>query len=368
MKNDILSDGGKYLDAGILNMGNTARLRSVLFRAKAGERITLGFFGGSITQGAGSGSEKCYAEHVTDALRERFPDCEIKYINAGLGATGSALGAFRVREDILCHKPDIMIVDHSVNDNGDESKKKGSTKQTYEGVIRLALMSGAAVLPLCVCNSAGVCQEEIDLEIARHYKLPFISMKSGIFEPLIASGKHEWSEYAGDGVHPNPTGHKMLSELIINYVDKVISSGICESEPAMPNYIHGDLYMDTEFLSSENFSPDDMGAFEAKSTDFWQFKGGFTAFGKGKPMTFTLKGVRAVRLAYLRAPSEEYGRANVKVGGNTYLLNSAFAGGWGRYAETAEIFFSENPTDVSIGIEPLDEGRIFSLLRIMVAK
>ena len=38
-------------EAGILNRGNLGRLKNFLSRAAQGERLTVGFIGGSITQG-----------------------------------------------------------------------------------------------------------------------------------------------------------------------------------------------------------------------------------------------------------------------------------------------------------------------------
>jgi acyl-CoA thioesterase I len=54
------------------------------------EDIVVGFFGGSITIGALSSIPKtCYAYLVYDWWVKKFPNCAIKYINAGIGATTS---------------------------------------------------------------------------------------------------------------------------------------------------------------------------------------------------------------------------------------------------------------------------------------
>ena len=48
-------------EAGILNRGNLGRLKNFLSRAAQGERLTVGFIGGSITQGfAATEPDQCY--------------------------------------------------------------------------------------------------------------------------------------------------------------------------------------------------------------------------------------------------------------------------------------------------------------------
>ena len=50
---------------GIANRGNWSRLKKLMQRAKAGESLTLGFLGGSITQGClASRPNLCYAYRV----------------------------------------------------------------------------------------------------------------------------------------------------------------------------------------------------------------------------------------------------------------------------------------------------------------
>ena len=106
---------------GIVNRGNQARIKNVMKRAIAGEKITLGFLGGSITQGSLSSTpETCYAYLVYDWWRKTFPNAEFVYLNAGIGGTTSQFGVARVESDLLRYKPDFVIVEFSVNDDNNE--------------------------------------------------------------------------------------------------------------------------------------------------------------------------------------------------------------------------------------------------------
>ena len=58
---------------GIVNCGNWYRIKKVMRKAKSGEPITVGFLGGSITQGCLSSTpETCYAYLVYEWWKNNF--------------------------------------------------------------------------------------------------------------------------------------------------------------------------------------------------------------------------------------------------------------------------------------------------------
>ena len=88
------------------NRGNRNRIINVFKKAMAGESITVGFLGGSITQGCAATSyDKCYAFKVFEWFKNSFPLSDVKYINAGIGATDSQFGCARAQDDLLSKKP-----------------------------------------------------------------------------------------------------------------------------------------------------------------------------------------------------------------------------------------------------------------------
>ena len=115
---------------------NLARLKNCMRRAEAGEELTLGFFGGSITQGSlATKHEYCYAYRVFRWWEEAFPKAKFHYINGGIGRTTSHYGVSRVVNDLLMYQPDFVVVDFSVND-----KPEDFFQETYEGLIRKLLI------------------------------------------------------------------------------------------------------------------------------------------------------------------------------------------------------------------------------------
>ena len=71
-------------ERGISNPGNLYRMKNLMARAEAGETLSIGFLGGSITQGClASAPELCYAYRVFQWWEKTFPQAKFHYINAG---------------------------------------------------------------------------------------------------------------------------------------------------------------------------------------------------------------------------------------------------------------------------------------------
>src|SRR5690606_9136467 len=88
-------------------------------RAKAGEHLKVVFFGASLTWGANASdpNETSYRAVVRDLLEKEYPAARFRFRDSAIGGTGSQLGAFRLERDVLAHKPDLVFVDFSANDN-----------------------------------------------------------------------------------------------------------------------------------------------------------------------------------------------------------------------------------------------------------
>ena len=52
------------------------------------------------------------------ALKQRFPFAVINVIVEAIGGEGSAAGAARFEEQVLCHRPDVVTIDYALNDRG----------------------------------------------------------------------------------------------------------------------------------------------------------------------------------------------------------------------------------------------------------
>ena len=220
-------------DKGIMNEGDISRLLATMKKALAGEKLTVGFLGGSITQGSLSSTpEFCYAYRVYEWWTKKFPKAEFTYVNAGIGGTTSQFGVARVQDDLLQYAPDFTIIEFSVNDENTEH-----FKETYEGLVRKVYSDEhmpAMVLVHNIMYNNGYSAEDMHLQIGKNYSLPCVSMKSSVY-PMVVNGTIKNAEITPDDLHPNDAGHELLAGLITNFLEKVYEKAVAGVEPGVIN-------------------------------------------------------------------------------------------------------------------------------------
>ncbi len=245
----------EFLEKGINNHGNPVRIKDALDRAAKGEPLTIAYIGGSITEGSNaSDSEHCYAYLSYLWFKDTFPDSDITYINAGISDTNSWLGAHRLYEDVISHKPDIVIVDFSVDDD------KKINPEAYESIIRKLLESESepAVIALLLAPKKGGRAKD-HLSEAITYRVPIIS-----YAALLSNKIVKWKEVGdSDNIHPNDTGHQLISYLLTSYFRKVMSG---EYDSFIKPYqipVSNCRYNSPRILYSDEFTRYDADSFNA---------------------------------------------------------------------------------------------------------
>lgn len=281
-------------EAGILNRGNLTRLKGFMNRAAKGERLTVGFIGGSITQGfSATDPGKCYAARTVAWLRKIYPNTEFAYVNAGIGATDSQFGAARVQEDLLRRLPDLVFVEFSVNDH--------STPhfcETYEGLVRQIYGSASAPAMVLIHNvyyDTGKSAAYYHAQVGRHYDLPCISMQNSIY-PAVAAGRLPAEKITADFLHPNDLGHALMASVITNFLEKVMHDKTQEPQKIFPAPLTENAYEHCVRLQYSNSTPgksvfvEDMTP-QRDITDI--FRNGWSAGEKGAYLEFAFRGTGA---------------------------------------------------------------------------
>jgi hypothetical protein len=69
----------------------------------AGAVIKIGYLGGSIT------AQNGWRPKTLAHFQKTWPQAKFSEINAAIGGTGSDLGVFRLKQDVLDHKPDLHV-------------------------------------------------------------------------------------------------------------------------------------------------------------------------------------------------------------------------------------------------------------------
>lgn len=199
--------------------GNHDRLLSVMERADKGDKITVAFLGGSITEGSVASDDKnCYAYLTYRWWCNTFPDAKIQYVNAGIGGTPSLLGVGRCNEDILDYEPDVVYIEFSVND-----VDLPNVSEIYEGLLRKVLYSKSNPAVVVINNgfyNDGRTVQDVHNKLASYYGIPAIS----IVDTLVActlDGRIPIRDITPDDLHPNDRGHILLAGVIRYVQDKI---------------------------------------------------------------------------------------------------------------------------------------------------
>lgn len=305
-----MNDLAKYIDfgQGVANPGYIWNIKEVMRRAEAGEKLTIGFIGGSITQGSLSSTpQKCYAYLVYKWWVNTFPDAQFKYVNAGIGGTTSQFGVARAEDDLLAAKPDFVIAEFSVNDESTEH-----FEETYEGLVRRILSSEshpALMLVHNVCYNNGASAELVHSRIARHYNLPSVSMQSTLYKALL-NCKFDNRRITPDDLHPNDCGHELVSMVITKRLEQIkntvkaeyetarsanesASTASCGKGQSLPAPLTANAYEDSVRYRNDNSNPvlDGFTVDTSEQRDITDcFKKGFTASKEGAGITFKVSG------------------------------------------------------------------------------
>jgi lysophospholipase L1-like esterase len=229
--------GGKQMsycvnaEKGIVNTGNLCKIRHMIKKAQRGEKVTLGFIGGSITQGCLSTlPTNCYTYLVYQWFQNKFPQSEFVYVNGGIGGTTSQFGVARVEEDILSKEPDFLVVEFSVNDDNNQH-----FLETYEGLIRKIIKSPASPAILILHNvyyEDGRSAQEQHIKIGKAYGIPCVSMREAVY-PDVEKGIITSGDVTADDLHPNDAGHQMLSDLVTYFLNNVATEVETSEEEAV---------------------------------------------------------------------------------------------------------------------------------------
>ena len=376
---------GIDLKKGVLNKGNLYRTARVMKKAMCKEPVTVGFLGGSITQGCLSSTpETCYAYLVYMWWCKKFPGSQITYINAGIGGTTSQFGAARADSDLLSKNIDFAVVEFSVNDDDNEH-----FLETYEGLIRKIYgnKTGPAVL---IVNSVrydnGENAQAQHVKIGEAYGIPCVSMKPVIYEKVL-DGTFTSHDITEDDLHPNDLGHELMAEVIIDFLeeayenmesitdrDKAADEKAVQREPVTNNaYENSVRYQNAncrEIITKNiGFAADSEPQKDIREI----FRRGWTAYEKGSCISFRVKGT-CIGVQYRRSIARPAPVAKAVIDGDkdhAMILDGNFEEDWGDclYLETLAKHLSDGLHTVEIELtETHKEDKVpFYLVSLIVS-
>lgn len=230
-------------------------LGNVFAKLRAGQEVRIAYFGGSITAADG------WRVKTLQWFRDRYPAATITEINAAIGGTGSDLGVYRFRQDVLSKSPDLVFVEFAVNDEGAEPIQ---IWRAMEGIIRQAWRQDPSI-DICyvytmVTDFAADYDKGLfpratsaDEMLAAYYGVPSISVayptaemaRAGRlwFSPKRDAEGNEISPpdgvviWSDDNVHPRDAGHAIYAQTIQDQLATWESAARAEPHELKPPFV-----------------------------------------------------------------------------------------------------------------------------------
>lgn len=364
-------DEKQIFERSLVSMGDTARLQHVLAKARRGERVVIGVIGGSITQGASATTEENrWGNRVAAWWRARFPRAEVAFVNAGIGATGSNIGAHRAQAHLLAHRPDLVVAEFGVNDGNSQE-----FAETLEGLVRQVLKqpNRPALMLLFTMHRNGTNAQEWHGKVGRHYGLPMVSFRDAIW-PEIEAGRLKWEDVEADEVHPNDRGHQYCADFVTALIDRVLKELPDDAHlPAVkpvPAPLFSDLFEHATFFNADTLKPVRNEGWSLG--DAWPFGKCWEATQPGSTLEFDVEGT-AISVTFLRVKGDT-GVATAQVDDRPPVkLVGWFAATWGGYSAWELVARDLKPGKHRLRITLTDEkpgtsqGHKFQLHTVMAA-
>jgi len=218
--------------------------------ARAGKRLTVAFFGASLTWGANATDQArtSYRAHIARRLEARYPDARFTFIDGAIGGTGSNLGVFRLQRDCLRYEPDLVFLDFSAND--DLWSATPEQLEPYESLVRRIVTEGnCPVVPVIFpfqWNSAPGSADQFagrlaHIEIAEAYRAPVGDAVLYIQELAEKDAGLVARIWNIDAVHPGDYGYRLFADAAWQGFETGLRDGMVCRAPA--TMLNNDTYM-----------------------------------------------------------------------------------------------------------------------------
>ena len=305
-------------------------LNNTVYKLKKDKSLRVAYFGGSITEGAGSSdpTKTCYRAKTTAHLKEKFPECEITEINAAIGGTGTSLGMFRVKPDVLSYSPDLIFVEFATNDFGDTAEHV--IPQT-ESIIRTIRRTAPNCDIVFLFSTALMVKEELDAggtfeskiaqkKVTDYYGILSIDFGEYLLDYVYNKMGKEYVDYAPDTLHPGDNGYEVITDYILSILDPILDA---EPSDEMVNYTLPEKFDVTssdkgDIIFPANLKGLTLNGFELKNESYCNFPSYLEAKSGNAEFTFTFEGSG---FGFYRAPGDAGLDFAVSIDGGEDIIN-----------------------------------------------
>ncbi len=317
--------------------------------------ISVGFLGGSVTQGYRDQHllEDAYPAMTAQLLQSL--GYKVRYTVCAEAGMDTLAGNVLADSVILPQEPDIIVLEFAIN----ETTLQHSIV-SFESLLRRMLMlpSQPAVCVLMMRNASDYSCESFMRPMAEHYGLPCISVRDGL-NPAIEAGQLQWEDFADREGHPNEEGHRLLAQCIMHLIQAARAQTVYQPSP-LP-----EPWLDAPFTALKTVFPGETSPMietraDAVPRNEWYFRSAWKIDRESG--SFTLRAsCRAVILFFETDKLPEYGACRLTLDGKPVrhpLMNGALLSGYSLYGwgnpRSIILFCHEQAAEHTLVLEPTD--------------
>jgi lysophospholipase L1-like esterase len=215
-----VADSSRYLDeigAILRSHWPQNRLVNVVCH---GHSVPAGYFATPVVD-----TFNAYPHLLHVALKHRFPFAVVNVIVTAIGGENSASGAARFRDEVLCHRPDVLTIDYGLNDRGIGLEP---ARTAWTTMIEQALEQGVKVVLLTPTPdttqllTAPAAERQVLQEHAAQIRELAARYEVGLVDSLASFDRYQqedghltdllsWSN------HPNRGGHEIVARELLRW-------------------------------------------------------------------------------------------------------------------------------------------------------
>jgi len=243
---DVLLTYFQYTKPTISN--KLRRLPVKWFHGGKGRSLRMVAFGDSVTKGVRPGvkEEETFRHLLQEGLiAEGYPT---RVINAGIGGNNTDQAMKRLKEDVLDHRPHVVLIMFGLNDaamvdGGPRIRKQPRVllpkyTENLRSMVKESTKAGAVAV-LCTCNPmteayaharlGAYAEHGINHQVER-YAQAVRDLAEEMNAPLVDAyklyeGKPERLKLIRDGCHPYGVGHKLIADELRGCILGLVQSG-----------------------------------------------------------------------------------------------------------------------------------------------
>ncbi len=183
-----------------------------------GHSVPTGYY----TAAIGVKTFDSYPFYTLKSLKDKYNFAVLNCIITSIGGETARKGALRFESDVLCHKPDVVFIDYSLNDRALTLEE---ARAAWVSMIEAALAKNVKVM-LCTPTPdlrENILSDDVPLKahvdqvrsLAAEYKVGLVDSYEAFKE--IAKNGGNLNNYMSQTNHPNAQGHRLVADEILKW-------------------------------------------------------------------------------------------------------------------------------------------------------